>query len=66
MHILMFSFNFISRFRSCSACQIAVQELLVNSPELVTDLPEALSLMLGEGKILEEKAEVNSYFEKVH
>ncbi|MCP9259287.1 Phosphatidylinositol 4-kinase alpha [Dirofilaria immitis] len=46
-----------SRFRSCSACQTAVQELLVNSPEMVTDLPEALSLMLGEGKILEEKVE---------
>nr|CRZ25602.1 Bm7141 [Brugia malayi] len=46
-----------SRFRSCSACQMAVQELLVNSPELVTDLPEALSLMLGEGRILEEKVE---------
>ncbi|KAL4002855.1 Phosphatidylinositol 3- and 4-kinase family protein [Acanthocheilonema viteae] len=46
-----------SRFRSCSACQTAVQELLVDSPELVTDLPEALSLMLGEGKILEEKVE---------
>ncbi|VDK62135.1 unnamed protein product [Onchocerca ochengi] len=45
------------RFRSCSACHTAVQELLVNSPELVTDLPEALSLMLGEGKILEEKVE---------
>ncbi|EJW76008.1 hypothetical protein WUBG_13084, partial [Wuchereria bancrofti] len=44
-------------FRSCSACQTAVQELLVNSPELVMDLPEALSLMLGEGRILEEKVE---------
>ncbi|EJD74219.1 phosphatidylinositol 4-kinase, variant [Loa loa] len=46
-----------SRFRSCCACQMAVQELLVNSPELVTDVPEALTLMLGEGKILEEKVE---------
>ncbi|CAG9533242.1 unnamed protein product [Cercopithifilaria johnstoni] len=44
-------------FRSCSACQTAVQELLLDSPELVTDLPEALSLLLGEGRILEEKIE---------
>ncbi|VDP21635.1 unnamed protein product [Onchocerca flexuosa] len=41
----------------CPDLATAVQELLVNSPELVTDLPEALSLMLGEGKILEEKME---------
>lgn len=49
------------RFRSCSVCQTTVQELLLNSPESVIDLPEALFLMLGEGRILEEKVEVNSH-----
>uniref|UniRef100_A0A915PI29 1-phosphatidylinositol 4-kinase n=1 Tax=Setaria digitata TaxID=48799 RepID=A0A915PI29_9BILA len=44
-------------FRACPACLSAVQELLVSSPESVTDLPEALSLLLGEGRILEEKIE---------
>uniref|UniRef100_A0A158Q770 1-phosphatidylinositol 4-kinase n=1 Tax=Elaeophora elaphi TaxID=1147741 RepID=A0A158Q770_9BILA len=41
----------------CPDLATAVQELLVNSPESVADLPEALSLMLGEGRILEEKVE---------
>ncbi|VDN02816.1 unnamed protein product [Thelazia callipaeda] len=44
-------------FRTCPACQHTVQELLISSPELVSDLPEALPLMLGEGEILEEKTE---------
>lgn len=50
------------RFRTCMACQTAVEEFLVNSPESVTHLPEALSLLLADGKILEEKTEVVCFF----
>lgn len=46
-----------ARFRTFTNCQSAVQELLIHSPEAVSHIPEALPLLIADGKILEEKTE---------
>ncbi|MFH4977100.1 hypothetical protein AB6A40_003809 [Gnathostoma spinigerum] len=46
-----------ARFRSCSSCYAILQELITHSPEIVSHIPEALPLLLGDGKILEERTE---------
>uniref|UniRef100_F1KPV3 1-phosphatidylinositol 4-kinase n=1 Tax=Ascaris suum TaxID=6253 RepID=F1KPV3_ASCSU len=46
-----------ARFRTCITCQSAVQELLIHAPEAVSHIPDALVLLIADGKILEEKTE---------
>lgn len=46
-----------ARFRTFTECHKAVHELVANAPEQVSHIPEALPLLLDEGKIMEEKTE---------
>ena len=50
-----------SSFRAFTEIASTTHQLIVGAPELVSHIPEALPLLLADGKIMEEKTEVIFY-----